>query len=254
MQEIRSMSTTLAAVATVTSLVLSAPAQAAAPRVGGQIGAHHEALGGAGGPLGQPVTAETRTPDQRGAHVHFQGGSIYWSATTGAHEVHGAIRAAWASHGWEAGAFGFPVSDEYDIPGGRRSDFQGGSMQWTAQGGVTVIGDSAVAGCPAPFNGATPEQAAGCLVRGWEQRDEEVMATYAVDAAAGELRATPYAPTTFDGCSRPVEPTAATSAGVECVFHVPATAGPGVPHGVDLHLGIGVHGGSAVVEDVELIG
>ncbi|ABS03451.1 LGFP repeat-containing protein [Kineococcus radiotolerans] len=305
----RTAATALAALATVTGVALAAPAQAADPRVGGQIGARYEALGGSGGFLGQPVTGETRTPNQRGSYVHFQGGSIYaspatgahevhglirdewaahgweagvlgfpttdetatpnragaynhfqggsvyWSPATGAHEVHGAIRATWASYGWEAGAFGFPVSDEYDVPGGKRADFQGGSMQWTAKDGVTVIGDSAVAGCPAPFNDATPEQAAGCLARGWEQRDDEVMATYAVNAVTGELRGTPYAPMTFDGCSHPAKPTAATSARVECVFHIPAAAGSGAaPHGVDLHLGIGIYDGSAVVEDVEFIG
>lgn len=27
---------------------------------------------------------------------------------------------------------GFPVSDEYDVPAGRQSDFQGGSVRWDA--------------------------------------------------------------------------------------------------------------------------
>ena len=34
--------------------------------------------------------------------------------------------------GWEAGALGYPVSDEYDAPGGKRSDFQHGSITWSA--------------------------------------------------------------------------------------------------------------------------
>ena len=298
---------TAVAAATVVAVTAAAPAQAD-PRVGGPIGARYDALGGAAGFLGDPVTGETRTPDGRGSYVHFrggsiysspatgahevhglirdewaahgweagllgfpltdetrtpdragaynhfQGGSVYWSPATGAHEVHGAIRATWGAYGWEAGTFGFPVSDEYDVPGGKRTDFQGGSMQWTAAEGVTVIGDSDVAGCPAPFNAATPEQAAGCLARGWEQRSAEVMATYAVNAVAGELLATPYAPMTFDGCSRPAPAITATSAGIECVYHVPQDSGAAAPHGVDLHLGIGVYDGAAVVEDVEFVG
>jgi LGFP repeat/Domain of unknown function (DUF4832) len=97
------------------------------------------ALGWERGLLGYPLTDETTTPDGTGRFNHFTGGSIYWTPTTGAHEVHGAIRDAWAASGWEAGAFGFPVSNEYDMPGGRRSDFQGGSMTWSASTGVVTL-------------------------------------------------------------------------------------------------------------------
>ena len=69
---------------------------------------------------------------------HFQGGSVYWSPATGAHEVHGAIRDRWAELGWENSALGFPTSDEYGIDGGRRSDFQNGSITWTPSGGAVV--------------------------------------------------------------------------------------------------------------------
>lgn len=56
---------------------------------------------------------------------HFEGGSIYYSGSSGVHEVHGAIRDKWASLGWEKGRLGMPTSDEYGIPGGgRRSTFQ----------------------------------------------------------------------------------------------------------------------------------
>ena len=51
--------------------------------------------------LGYPVTDESGTPDHVGRFNHFEGGSIYWTPQTGAHEVHGAIRALWASLGWE---------------------------------------------------------------------------------------------------------------------------------------------------------
>ena len=47
----------------------------------------YAALGGPGGFLGQPTSSEAGLPDGRGRHRHFQGGSIYWSPETGAHEV-----------------------------------------------------------------------------------------------------------------------------------------------------------------------
>ncbi|WP_345712531.1 N-acetylmuramoyl-L-alanine amidase, partial [Kineococcus glutinatus] len=83
--------------------------------------------------LGFPVTDEVVLP--KGAFTHFQGGSVYWSRTTGARVVRGAIRDAWAAQGWETGKLGYPTSDEYDVPGGRRSDFQGGSLTWDASTG-----------------------------------------------------------------------------------------------------------------------
>ncbi|GAA4986097.1 SpoIID/LytB domain-containing protein [Kineococcus glutinatus] len=103
-------------------------------------GAVRDAWAGLGwetGFLGYPVTDEVALPG--GAFTHFQGGSVYWSPATGAHEVHGAIRDAWARQGWEAGRLGYPTSDEHAVPGGgRRSDFQGGWITWTPTGGAVV--------------------------------------------------------------------------------------------------------------------
>lgn len=63
--------------------------------------------------LGYPVTDETSCPDGVGRFNHFQAGSIYWTPSTGAHEVHGLIRDFWAAHGWERNpALGYPISDE----------------------------------------------------------------------------------------------------------------------------------------------
>src|SRR5262249_39819215 len=58
---------------------------------------------------------------------HFTGGrSIYWTSTTGAHAVYGAIRDKWASMGWERSLLSYPVSDETDAGnGGRGSYFSG---------------------------------------------------------------------------------------------------------------------------------
>ncbi len=102
--------------------------------VHGAIYATYRAYGGPSGPLGLPLTDETTTPDRVGRFNHFSGsgGSIYWSPSAGAHEVQGMIRARWASVGWERSRLGYPVSNEYAIKGGRRSDFVGGAITWIA--------------------------------------------------------------------------------------------------------------------------
>jgi len=90
--------------------------------------------------LGYPLTDEIGTPDRLGRFNHFQVGSIYWTLATGAHEVRGAIRDEWQRRGWETGALGYPTTDEYAVPGGRRNDFQGGSLVWSSStGSVTLL-------------------------------------------------------------------------------------------------------------------
>jgi len=91
--------------------------------------------------LGYPLTDETATPDRAGRYNHFQGGSIYWSAATGAHEVHGAIRGKWSSLGWERGFLGYPLTDETITPDGigRYNHFQGGSVYWTPTTGAHEV-------------------------------------------------------------------------------------------------------------------
>jgi len=112
-------------------------------------GAHHargailrrfEGAGAAAGFLGAPTTDESGTPDGTGRYNHFfNNGSIYWTPATGAHEVRGAIRQVWATGGWERGVLGYPVSDEYAVPGGRRSDFQHGSLRWDSRSGTVAV-------------------------------------------------------------------------------------------------------------------
>nr|WP_246315556.1 hypothetical protein [Kineococcus aurantiacus] len=103
--------------------------------VWGAIGAAYVQRGLASA-VGLPVTDEFGVPGGRANH--FQRGSVYWSPRTGAHEVHGAIRDAWAARGWESGRLGFPTSDERTVGGVRRSDFQGGYVTWSAGRGVSV--------------------------------------------------------------------------------------------------------------------
>jgi hypothetical protein len=97
----------------------------------GAIGDKWMNLGGPTSFLGLPLTDETATPDRLGRFNHFQGGSIYWSPATGAHEVHGANRSRWAEIGWERSYLGYPTSDEIPFSeGGRASLFQNGGIYW----------------------------------------------------------------------------------------------------------------------------
>jgi uncharacterized protein with LGFP repeats len=106
----------------------------------GAIRAEWAATGWETGPMGYPTTDETGTPDGVGRFNHFtKAGSIYWTPTTGAHVIYGAIRATWAASGWETGPSGYPISDEYGVPGGRANDMQHGRLTFSfATGQVTA--------------------------------------------------------------------------------------------------------------------
>jgi GH25 family lysozyme M1 (1,4-beta-N-acetylmuramidase) len=100
------------------------------------------ALGWETSVLGYPLTDEQPAPDGIGRFNHFERGSIYWRPDLGAHEVHGKIYDEWATRGWERSALGYPVSDEYAVPEGRRSDFEHGSLVFDAHSGaVSEPGD-----------------------------------------------------------------------------------------------------------------
>jgi len=112
-------------------------------QVCGAIRDKYVALGGPAGFLGFPVTDETPTPDGIGRFNHFSNaGSIYWTPSTGALEIHGAIRAKWASMGWERSVLGYPVTDETPTPDGigRFNHFsKNGSIYWTPGTGAWSI-------------------------------------------------------------------------------------------------------------------
>ncbi len=109
----------------------------------GAIEAKYHQLGGCGSFLRRPITNEMTTPDKVGRYNVFENGSIYWTPSTGAHEVHGLIRDKWRDLGWEAGVLGYPIKDEAKTPdgNGRFSVFQRGSIYWSpATGAHEVLG------------------------------------------------------------------------------------------------------------------
>jgi aryl-phospho-beta-D-glucosidase BglC (GH1 family) len=112
-------------------------------QVCGAIRDKYLALGGPTSFLGFPTTDTTGTPDGIGQFNHFaNNGSIYWTASTGAWSIHGAIRAKWASMGWEQSILGYPTTDETGTSDGvgRYNDFsRGGSMYWTSSTGAWSV-------------------------------------------------------------------------------------------------------------------
>jgi hypothetical protein len=90
--------------------------------------------------LGAPTSDEMNVPGVPGARMNtFQGGTIYFSGSTGAHVVYGAIGAKYMSLGGPTSFLGLPTGDEQSIPGGRACYYQHGKILLTAQGGMQVV-------------------------------------------------------------------------------------------------------------------
>ena len=115
----------------------SPPVRTDAPAVIGAIGERYRALGGQAGVLGRALTNEGEA-GFGGRFVDFQRGAIYWSETTGAHEVYGAIQGAFNAAGKEYSGLGLPLTGEFGPGNERHSDFQGGFIVWTPSRGATV--------------------------------------------------------------------------------------------------------------------
>jgi hypothetical protein len=92
-----------------------------------------DVLQGGTGLLAPPVTGAKQS--------RFERCTIFWSANTGAHEVHGAILNAYTAAGGAGlpnddltNGLGLPLSDEADIPAwagfGRHNTFEHGSIVW----------------------------------------------------------------------------------------------------------------------------
>ncbi|MBX3083124.1 MAG: hypothetical protein KF716_15945 [Anaerolineae bacterium] len=107
-------------------------------RVYGAIGEKWIQLGSDRG-FGAPVSDEL--PSTFGRMQHFTDGKmIYWSKTTGAHELHGIIAKTYREENGDASCLGLPVSDEEANGSGRVSHFQHGRIDWypgDARGRIT---------------------------------------------------------------------------------------------------------------------
>ncbi|WP_440446484.1 alpha/beta hydrolase-fold protein [Nocardia amamiensis] len=95
-------------------------------RVQGLILGKYAHLGYENSPLGFPVAEEQPLKDL-GRFSRFEGGNIYWSPLSGAWAVrNGPVLDAWHETGYENGRLGYPISDEFPIPGGMQQNFQAG--------------------------------------------------------------------------------------------------------------------------------
>lgn len=127
--------------------VYYSPANGAFPVRGG-IRATWAAEGAELGPAGYPTGAEQPAGDGRGAVQQFERGSVYWTATTGARLVRGAVRAIWMASGGPTGPLGYPASGEVDTTNhaGRVQQFENGAIYWSASTGARIVrGDIATA-------------------------------------------------------------------------------------------------------------
>ncbi|WP_432564965.1 excalibur calcium-binding domain-containing protein [Kineococcus sp. SYSU DK003] len=77
-----------------------------------------------------------------GVHQNYQGGTLYWSPSSGAHSVSGAFLQLYASTGYENGFLGYPLTQENPARGGMYQRFQGGVAYWSPSTGAHTVSGS----------------------------------------------------------------------------------------------------------------
>jgi hypothetical protein len=107
-------------------------------------------LGGAGGILGKATSGEKATPYGGGLYETFKGGAIFYSASTGAHDVLSPTRDEFFATGKEKDAYGtvvekligLPTSDQASFlgtSGGAITQLKGGVICWSQATGAHVV-------------------------------------------------------------------------------------------------------------------
>ncbi|MFG2294988.1 FG-GAP-like repeat-containing protein [Streptomyces sp. NPDC048603] len=112
----------------------------------GTIYKRYLASNGPSGALGYPTTDEVANADGIGRYNHFRkrneasdNGSIYWTTTTQKPlVVRAGVRNKWVSLGAEKSFLGYPKSEEYQVYGGTRADFDGGYIRYNSTTGVSA--------------------------------------------------------------------------------------------------------------------
>ena len=94
----------------------------------GTIQDYWKSSGWENGWLGYPTGDELQV--RGGASQTFQGGTVFWSKSTGAHAVSGSVLDQYRAQRFEQGHLGFPTSEEYDWGKGRAQSFQHGRLEW----------------------------------------------------------------------------------------------------------------------------
>jgi uncharacterized protein with LGFP repeats len=106
----------------------------------GAIRQRWQADGAEWGPLGYPTADERCGLAGGGCSQTFTGGSIFWSATTGARSVRGAILSHWTGRGGVS-ALGYPVTDTTCglVSSGCYQIFQRGTAYVSSGTGAAVV-------------------------------------------------------------------------------------------------------------------
>ncbi|MDR0959073.1 MAG: leucine-rich repeat domain-containing protein [Propionibacteriaceae bacterium] len=100
--------------------------------VQGGIEVLYNSLGGGSSYLRQPTSGEIASANG-GVYQTFQGGIVYWSPTSSAHAVHGAVHGYYHALDSEWGTLGYPLTEErLELSDGTVSqEFQGGVIYWS---------------------------------------------------------------------------------------------------------------------------
>ena len=93
------------------------------------------------GVLGYPVSDEICESTKSGCRQEYQGGTSYWSPSTGARTVIGGIRSRYVEQGGAGGYLGYPLDNEVcgQPGGGCYQWFQGGLIFWSPATGAQPV-------------------------------------------------------------------------------------------------------------------
>lgn len=107
---------------------------------GSPIATKYAALGGTGGVMGAPTGPEEAMGDGRGRRRRYANGNIYWTQSTGAHDVRGSLLREYDSQGGAFGGLKYPTSDTKTAADKTRryNNFEGGRIYSMVSGGATL--------------------------------------------------------------------------------------------------------------------
>ena len=108
----------------------------------GTIGARYVSLGAEKSFLHYPTTSQLVTRNGTGRYQTFQGGSLFWSSTTGPRWMRGDIREKYLAMGNDASYLRSPTTDQRVTSSGagrHQTFFQGGSIYWSSATGAHPV-------------------------------------------------------------------------------------------------------------------
>ncbi len=126
--------------------------------VKGAINQRWRAWAGHNGLLGYPVANQVCGQPASGCVQRFQGGTIYWSPTTGAWVTRGGVSTKYASVGANRSSLGYPTANVRCVGSQCVQSFQRGYIGWTTTAGGRVY---AMTECAKLNNGRTKYSAYG---------------------------------------------------------------------------------------------